>query len=393
MLIVTEYQNFEELNSISDVWNRLWQQTPDSSFLNSYEAFEATCSLSGLREQLKVLMVSLMGKPIGFVPFVIRPMETPLGTLRVLTFPMEEWHSFYSTIGPHKTIILQAVVKHLKKSGRNWDYLDWTGLLRTGREKERLQTAGILHGLRLEQHASRECSLINLEKGWYSFWTNADAEMRQEAHALERRLQAMGRLRLLRCRAIAENQMDEPGKNLVYQHLQKILSENLTQPVGQTKERRGYRNHDFINRIHNAAVQHAVADWSVLYVNEDPVAAAYGLAHQGRLEMLSLTSRAGWPMETRLVLMKMLLEDSCRRGDLKIMIPTTWGNVATRLRNETLDTCRFVSTPLSAWRVHALRTTRLMQDMLGKPHRELGFYNEVWEDRREERPARLNLLA
>ena len=393
MLIVTEYQNFEELNSISDVWNRLWQQTPDSSFLNSYEAFEATCSLSGLRNQLKVLMVSLMGKPIGFVPFVIRPMETPLGTLRVLTFPMEEWHSFYNTIGPHKTIILQAAVKYLKNSDRNWDYLDWTGLLRTGREKERLQTAGILHGLRLEQRASRECSLINLEKGWYSFWTNADAEMRQEAHTLERRLQAMGRLRLLRCRSIAENQIDEPGKNLVYQHLQKILSENLTHQIGQTNERRGYRNHEFISRIHDAAVQHAVADWSVLYVNEDPIAAAYGLAHQGRLEMLSLTSRVGWPMEARLVLMKMLMEDSCRRGDLKISIPTTWGSVATRLRNETLDTCRFVSTPLTSWRVHALKTTRYVQEMMGKPQHQLGFFDEVWEDRREERPVKLNVLA
>ncbi|MEZ6048006.1 MAG: hypothetical protein R3C11_21000 [Planctomycetaceae bacterium] len=91
-------------------------------------------------------------------------MPTSLGTVRVLTFPMEEWHSFYNTVGPHKTIILQTVIKHLKKRHRNWDYLDWTGLLQQGREKERLETAGILHGLRLEQHPGRECSMINLEK-------------------------------------------------------------------------------------------------------------------------------------------------------------------------------------------------------------------------------------
>ncbi|MCA9041087.1 MAG: hypothetical protein KDA65_12115 [Planctomycetaceae bacterium] len=393
MLIVSEYHNFEELSSVSDVWNRLWGQTPDSSFLQSYEAFEATCTQAGLRDQLKVLMVSLMGKPIGFVPFVIRPMTTSLGTLRVLTFPMEEWHSFYNTIGPHKTIILQTVIKHLKKSGRNWDYLDWTGLVKQGREKERLQTAGILHGMKLEQHDSRECSLINLEKGWYSFWTNADAEIRQEAHSMERRLQAMGRVRLMRCRSIAENQTDEPGDNLIYQHLQKILADNVANPIGKNSERRGTRNHDFIGRIHDSAVKHAVADWSVLYVDEEPIAAAYGLAHQGRLEMLALASRVGWPRESRLVLMKMLLEDSCRRGDLNIIIPTTWGSIATRLRNKTLPICRFVSTPLTAWRVHALRTSRLVQEWMGKPQETFGFYDEVWEDRRNETPIKLNVLA
>ncbi|QDU81393.1 hypothetical protein Pla110_31340 [Polystyrenella longa] len=393
MLIVTEYHNLEELKTVSDVWNRLWSQTPDSSFLHSYEAFEATCALTGLRDDLKVLMVSLMGKPIGFVPFVIRPMETSLGTLRVLTFPMEEWFSFYNTIGPHKTIILQAAIKHLKKSDRNWDYLDWTGLLKQGREKERLETAGILHGMKMEQHSSRECSVINLEKGWYSFWTNADAEMRQTAHSMERRLQGMGRLRLMRCRSIAENQVDEPGENLIYQHLQKILSENLANPIGKTKERRGTRNSEFISRIHNAAVGQAVADWSVLYVDDEPIAAAYGLAHQGRLEMLSLSSRVGWPMESRLVLMKMLLEDSCRRGDLNIMIPTTWGSVATCLRNETFTTCRFVCTPMTSWKVHALKTTRIVQEWLGKPKEPVGFYDEKWNDRRDERPLKLNVLA
>ncbi|MEZ6048007.1 MAG: hypothetical protein R3C11_21005 [Planctomycetaceae bacterium] len=68
MLIVTEYHNFDELNSVSDVWNRLWNQTPDSSFLHSYEAFEAACTLAGLRNSLKVLMVSLMGNRLASSP-------------------------------------------------------------------------------------------------------------------------------------------------------------------------------------------------------------------------------------------------------------------------------------------------------------------------------------
>ncbi|MEZ6048005.1 MAG: GNAT family N-acetyltransferase [Planctomycetaceae bacterium] len=128
-------------------------------------------------------------------------------------------------------------------------------------------------------------------------------------------------------------------------------------------------------------------------VDEEPVAAAYGLAHQGQFEMLSLASRVGWPKEARLVLMKQMMEDSCRRGDLQVMIPTTWGSLALRWRNETMPTCRFVSTPLTAWRVHALKTSRLLQEWLGKPQMSVGFYDEAWEDRRDESPVKLNVLA
>jgi len=395
MLAVTEYQSLSEIEVLRYTWDTLWGKTFGASFVQSYSAFESVCRSLDSSCKIKVLLVTLMGKPVGIVPLVIRPVSTPVGTLRSLEYPLQDWFSFYGAIGAHKTIVLQAAVKHLKKSKRDWDYIDLRGYEHLGREEERVWNAGRVHGLRLLRREDRGVAAADLNQGWHAYWTGRNSELRERFGRIEKRLEEMGKIKLVRSRAVAtlrSRTIEESAQQLsTFQHLTELNEEVINRKVDGRDERRGVNLWRFIRDVHASAVTNAVADWSVLYVEDEPVAAAYGLARQGQIEILSLVVSPQWPQAAQQVLMKMLLEDSCSRGDVRVIFSSPVRHCVDDFKTTEIARSRLTCQPVSAWKLHAWKALRIANQKLGRSQNAIGFFDEDWVERRKSNPAAISI--
>lgn len=386
MLAVTEYQSLEEVSILEHTWNQLWSKTSGASYAQSYAAFSFMARQLETEERLNVLLVTLMGKPIGIVPLVIQPVQTSMGTLRALRFPMQEWYASFGIIGAHKTIILQAAIKFLKKNHRGWDYLDLRGYEQDGRESERVWNAGRLAEIRVFQQHDRPVSQICLRTGWENYWTRRDASLRQQIGRIENRLEALGKLKLVRSRAVAislSRTLEQTAEELTtFQDMKTLHQQVLTSKVHGKQERRGTQLWRFIQEVHPDMVRNALADWSVLYLGEEPIAASYGLVHQGTVELISVVVSPNWPSATQQLLVKMLLEESGYRRDSNYTLTNSLAGSCEEFVTEKVPMCRMVWLPVSAWKVHAWKMVRSASHLIGKLNSPIGWYDEPWVERR-----------
>src|SRR5258708_5312422 len=121
MSSVREINDLETLASCRLQWNALLPSTPGASFFHSLDWLETYWRHYGADQQLRVLVVYSADRCVGFLPLVIRVGRTLLGAARVLTYPLDDWGSFYGPIGPYPTATLLAGLGHVRRTRRDWD--------------------------------------------------------------------------------------------------------------------------------------------------------------------------------------------------------------------------------------------------------------------------------
>ena len=99
MAQVVEINDPAELSSYRLLWTKLYSETAGASFFHSLDWLETYWRHYGDRQRLRVLVVYAAESPIGILPLVVRRETTRLGTVRVLTYPLADWGSFYGPIG------------------------------------------------------------------------------------------------------------------------------------------------------------------------------------------------------------------------------------------------------------------------------------------------------
>ncbi len=124
MTRVVEINDLESLAGYRLLWNMLLQQTPVASFFQSLDWLEAYWRHFGHDQRLRVLVVHAAGDPVGILPLVVRREPMRLGSVRVLTYPLHDWGSFYGPIGPNPTATLIAGLGHVRRTRADWDLLD-----------------------------------------------------------------------------------------------------------------------------------------------------------------------------------------------------------------------------------------------------------------------------
>src|SRR5688572_18893815 len=95
---VHEINRFEELADQRSAWRQAWSQTDGATFFHSFDWFAAYWRHYGEAQQLRALLVSDMSGATSIVPLVIRSEPTRLGPIRVLTYPLHDWGSFYGPL-------------------------------------------------------------------------------------------------------------------------------------------------------------------------------------------------------------------------------------------------------------------------------------------------------
>lgn len=169
MFSVAEINELDQLASFSLVWRSLWDRTPNRSLFQTREWLESYWRHFGSGRQLRVLLVLSATRPIGIVPLVIKRTETAVGSLRVLTYPLDGWGPFFGPIGSDPTATMFGALKHLAQSTGDWDLLDLRSIDDDQLDKGRTANAFRLAHLPMTRRAWEHPLEVDMNQ-----WTTGD---------------------------------------------------------------------------------------------------------------------------------------------------------------------------------------------------------------------------
>jgi hypothetical protein len=129
MYKVYEINDPKELATCRLLWDFLLPQTPRASFFHTWDWLNSYWHHFGNDQKLRILVIHAGGNPLGIVPLCVRRDRYRLGTIRTLTYPLDDWGSWYSPIGPNQAASMLIAMQHIQTTPRDWDLIDlrWTG--------------------------------------------------------------------------------------------------------------------------------------------------------------------------------------------------------------------------------------------------------------------------
>ena len=140
--------------------------------------------------------------PRACCPWWCGPRRQDVGKLRVLTFPLHDWGSFYGPIGPDATQTLDVGLAHLHQTPRDWDILElrWQGVI--GIDPAETQRAMLAAGFPAYVTVWDRTAIVELAGTWESYWAGRQrAWLRRFRHA-ERKLAEQGEITYVRYRPL-----------------------------------------------------------------------------------------------------------------------------------------------------------------------------------------------
>ena len=176
-------------------------ETAGASFFHSLEWLECYWKHFGQEQELRVLVISDGQRPAGILPLVVRTEATRVGRVRVLTYPLHDWATFFCPIGPCPAAILTAGMHHVRRTPRNWDVLDLRWIDADGDDFGHTPAAMAEAGLRPCRQKWDRTSLVELPKLWPDYWQRREPKFRKNIVRLEERMAERGRVEFVRCRA------------------------------------------------------------------------------------------------------------------------------------------------------------------------------------------------
>ena len=317
MTSVDEINRIEELVQLRPVWDALLAETEGSSFFHTLPWLEVYWEHFGAGQKLRGLVVSAGGKPIGIMPLVVRAEPTKLGWVRVLTYPLHDWGSFYGPIGPQPDATLAAGLAHVRRTPRDWDILELRWIDPGGPDSRRTEQAMRAAGFHACKSVWDRTAMIDLEGGWDAYLAGRTGKWRNNLRRTERRLGRQGRVDYLRYRPRGQALGEEDPRWDLYD-----LCEDIARRSWQGSSTRGTTlSHEsirqFLRSSHVVAARAGAVDLNLLLLDEQPLAFAYNYCCRGHVYGL----RAGYDAELSRegagnLLLARAIEDSFRREDL-----------------------------------------------------------------------------
>jgi CelD/BcsL family acetyltransferase involved in cellulose biosynthesis len=316
MIFVEEINDLAQLAPCRLLWKRLLGETPGGSFFHSLDWLEVYWRHYGMDQRLRVLLVSSDRQPLGILPLTVQRETTRVGRLRVLTYPLHDWGTFYGPIGPNPTATLLAGLRHVAQTPRDWDLLElrWVDLL--GHDRGRSETAMKLAGLPASGQFWEQSPLVELPHGWEEYWRSRDKKFRHNVERCGRRLAEQGEVSLLRYRPGGTLHGDDDPRWDLYDACTTLAQRSWqgSSTDGTTLSHDGIRN--FLRDAHLAAVRAGALDLSLLMLTGRPIAFVYGYRQGDRVyELRKGFDPAFAALRPGLVLQQLRLQDGCQRGD------------------------------------------------------------------------------
>ncbi|HEV3417929.1 MAG TPA: GNAT family N-acetyltransferase [Pirellulales bacterium] len=316
MTRVTEINRLDDLIQYRLLWNSLLPQTRGATFFQSFEWLETYWRHHGDRQRLRVLIVSSDDRPIGILPLTVLPERTRLGTVRVLTYPLDGWGTFFGAIGPNPTATLWAGLRHIHASPRDWDLVDLRWIDADGIDAGRTGQAMRAAGMATRGEPLVQATQIQLEGDWEKYWANRKARWRQNVARAERRLADCGELTYIRYRPDGSRHGDGDPRWDLYDACEAIARQSWQggSDDGTTLSHESVR--DYLRDAHETAATAGGLDLNLLLLDGRPAAFAYNYHYRGSVYGLRMGFDPAVTTEgSGSVLLCRMIENSFRRGD------------------------------------------------------------------------------
>ncbi|OHB78327.1 MAG: hypothetical protein A2V98_20495 [Planctomycetes bacterium RBG_16_64_12] len=316
---MTDVQEINEIGQLGDyrsAWQSLLAQTEGASFFRSLQWLEIYWRHFGAGQKLRTLVVSSQGRPIGILPLVVRSERTKIGRVRVLTYPLHDWGSFYGPIGADAEAILTAGLEHIRHSRRDWDIVEPRWVDDSSAEAGQTERAMRSAGFQASQTVWNRTAVIELRGTWDDYLASRQGKWRNNFRRWQRNLARQGKVTHVRYRPRGASHGDGDPRWDLYDVCEAIAARSWQgdSETGTTLSHASVR--PFLRDVHAEAAKAGALDLNLLELDGEPLAFAYNYYHDGSVYGLRVgydadQSRAG----TGSLLYACAIEDSFERGD------------------------------------------------------------------------------
>jgi CelD/BcsL family acetyltransferase involved in cellulose biosynthesis len=318
MYTVREINDLDALAGVRASWSALLPQTPGASFFHALEWLETYWTHFGAGQRLRVLLVQEGDRVIGILPLVVRTRRGRIGSVRVLTYPLDDWGSFYGPIGPDPAVTLDAGLEHIGCTRRDWDLIElpWVDALGSDRGRTRLAMRGAGFGAFAERR--QDSALIDLAGcgGWDAYWATRTSRWRNNVRRSEKKLAERGRVTYVRYRPAGSAGGEGDPRWDWYDECERIARASWqgTSRTGTTLTHAEIR--PFLHDCHLRAAAAGAVDLNLLLVDGRGVAFNYAYHYAGYVFGLRTGYDGSAGCEgAGTVLQARMIEDCFARGD------------------------------------------------------------------------------
>ncbi len=314
MIEVVEINDIGELQRYADAWSELLRLTPRASLFHSLEWLTTYWRHFGQDQQLRVLIVFDGDSVTGIVPLVVRREHKRIATLRVLTFPLHDWGSFYGPIAADPAAALAAALRHIRETPHDWDMID----LRWVPPEAQDSTEGALRsaGFRARRHIWKQIAVIETVGAWDDYLASRKQKFRNSIRRYERRLGELGEVTFERYRPLGTAAGDDDPQWDDFQQCVDLAARSWqgNSTDGTTLSHDSVS--EFLRDAHQTAVRSGCLDLNLLRLDGRLVAFAYNYHCGGAVHGL----RIGYDPDLAnfgvgKVLWTKTFRDSFQRGD------------------------------------------------------------------------------
>jgi CelD/BcsL family acetyltransferase involved in cellulose biosynthesis len=285
------------------------------------------------------------------MPLTMRREYSPLGVIRRLGFPLDNWGTAYGPLGSQPAETYAAAFRHLHASRHDWDVID----LRWIPAEQSTAVIAAWHeaGMHFQQKPWNRTAQIDLAAGWDVYWNSRTSKWRNNQRRCDKQLAKSGSVRVEHFRP--EPGCNDPRWNL-FDACEQIAAKSWqgASTSGNTLTHPTVRA--FLRDVHDAATSLGCVHMTVLFVNERPAAFTYNyVANQ-----VTIGLRMGYDMDFQAagagsVVMRETIRECCTRGDLTFDLGESPSPYKRHFSTGNVDSFRFCHYSTASPIAYALR--------------------------------------
>ncbi len=361
---VREINEIEGLAAYDDVGRRLLAVTPGANFHQSLDWLRVFWRHYGRDQRLRVLLVGSGEEVTGMVPLVIQREATRVGAVRLLTYPLSEWGSFYGPLGADAHATLCCAMQHIAQTPREWDLLD---LRCVDDVRDAGATAAAMRdaGFQTHRQAWARAGLIRFSGGWSDYWASRTSRWRNNVRRCEKNLAAGATVNYTNYRPGGKAVGETDPRWDLYDKCEQVAGNSWQgqSTNGTTLSHESIR--PFLRDAHLAAVDAGALDLHLLELDGRPAAFAYNYHLHGWVSGLRIgydpsVSNGG----AGTVLMRRAIAASCGHGDHTYDFGVNDLECKRYWLTDVVERARYGHFPLGSPRGQLLRLKRVLKEWL-----------------------------
>ena len=285
---VIEINNIDGLNEYRDDWNRLLAVTPGGSFFQSLDWLKTYWQHFSAKQYLRVFVVRDGNEVTGIVPLCVRRIRTKLGSCSILTYPFDDWGSFYGPVSADSETTLNAVMSVIQESQRDWDLIDLRCVDAKGFDAGNTERALEMTNLSFKRFVWDQTACVDLNQDWESYLAGRSAKSRQAYIRAEKRVAKEGEIEFVRYRPRGEQFGESDPRWDLYEICEAIARRSWqgSSTTGTTLSHEQVAQ--YFRDTHESATRFGAVDLNLLLLSGEPAAFNYNYVYQRRIYSLRM---------------------------------------------------------------------------------------------------------